>query len=120
MNDAVQIIVLLRIKAPGRAIPTLGQVVDLSVEKKIDSRLVPESVFPTARIQKINRGLEKMLSPEFVEIHQQDTAVKVNAFRRKIHRLCHNLGVVRKRQRFRVTNRGKSLAGRQFNIKKSR
>src|SRR5678815_3510198 len=101
MKHAIQIIVLLRIKTPGRAIPMLGQLVDLFVEKKIDSRLVPEVVFPTPTTQKLYSGFEEMLSPEFVEVHQQDTAVKVNDFRRKIHRLCQHEGVVRKRQRFR-------------------
>ena len=119
MKHAIQIIVLLRIKAPGRAIPMLGQVIDLSVEKKIDSRLVPKSVFPLQRFKKSTADSKKCWSPEFVEIHQQDTAVKVNAFRRKIHRHCQHLGVVRKRQRFRVTNCGKDFAGRQFKIKKS-
>src|SRR6266496_6109044 len=95
VKHAIQIIVLLRIKAPGRAIPMFGQVVDLSVQKKIDSRLIPESVFPAPTIQKINSGFEEMLSPEFVEIHQHYTAVQVSAFRRKIHRLCQYEGVLR-------------------------
>ena len=95
VKHAIEIIVLLRIKTPGRAIPMFGQVLDLSVEEKIDGRLVPEPVFSAPAIQKINSGFEEMLSPEFVEIHQHDTAVKVSAFRRKIHRLCQYEGVLR-------------------------
>src|SRR4029078_9760067 len=58
VKHAVQIIVLLRIEATGSSIPMFGQLVDLSVEKKIDSGLIPK---PVGRlpIQKFDSAFKK-------------------------------------------------------------
>src|SRR5215813_8207676 len=87
------------------------------MKKKVDGRLVVKPVLPAPNIQKFDSALKEMLSPEFVEIYQHNSGIKIRAFGRKFHSLRHNGRVVAGGQRFGVTNCGEDFARQQFKIK---
>ena len=72
------------------------QLLNSSVKKKIEGRLVPKSVVSPPALKKFERFLSEILFPEFVEIHQHYPTIKVSTLGRKFHPISDDSGVVRK------------------------